>query len=54
MTSAKNITITPGVMRLRKPVWPDERCRSGIFRLDGERHVILTGMLNVVPESSGQ
>jgi hypothetical protein len=51
MTSAKNITITPGVIRQRKPVGLDEGCRSGIFRLDGERHVILTGKLNAVPET---
>src|SRR5882757_1790378 len=35
MTSAKKITITPGVIRRRKPPGLDERCRSGIFRLDG-------------------
>src|SRR5882757_6477181 len=35
MTSAKKITITPGVIRRRKPPGPDERYRSGIFRLDG-------------------
>jgi hypothetical protein len=42
------------VVRRTKPVGPDEGCRSGIFRLDGERHVILTGKLNVVPEFIGQ
>src|SRR3954451_22523920 len=35
MTSAKKITITPGVTRRRKPPGTVERCRSGIFRLDG-------------------
>src|SRR3954462_15814547 len=34
MTSAKKITITPGVTRRRKPRGADERYRSGIFRLD--------------------
>src|SRR5882762_4616490 len=48
MTSAKRITIIPGVIRRRRPLWV-ARCRSGIFRLDGECQIILTGKLNASP-----
>src|SRR4030081_2780857 len=47
MTSANEITIIPGVIRRSRPPWLT-RCRSGIFRLDGECQIILTGKLKCV------
>jgi hypothetical protein len=53
MTSAKKITIIPGVIRRSKPPW-FMRCRSGIFRLDGECQIVLTGKAKSCPERTGQ
>jgi hypothetical protein len=53
MTSAKKITTTPGVIRRSKPPW-FWRCRSGIFRLDGECQIVLTGEQKHRPKSTGQ